>query len=757
MDNNDVNEPKTEPNTRPSTVKFNIDYDYQRIQKTRPTTSTANRNFRSGLVSPPSALKSQMKKKVKTKTADVSHITDQRQKPLSNIPSFIPDEFRKEVISPTPLKPGTGSLNVNEKTWHTQIFPTESGQSRDEVTMLEEWLNQVLEKNLEESGDDFLTMAANARRWFGITYDELCRQVNSECPERAQLMSSIWKRYQELFQRVAQLHEEERSYLISCHKERTTQLKNELEKTQSRLKAISQQYKDDQERWSNAREREETKFANMRKKLDLQVKNKRNLMLKIKALKEKLDQEMSPDDNENKDSIKNEKIKTDDISNSTANQQEEKNSEQANSEKVQLIPSQVSDRVQTLRQRIRNDYNHMIQISTPLDDIAHFIDQDREPSKLIRELYPQLLRSLPISHSGNIRTTEWLMSAITYFYAYRLTDLCENRYAYDYPSDRLHFVNSIFSLFFRSFGTLYQTSEVFFDLILTSRELFEKENNQRAAIFLKFIDYSNEYLDSIYLDFYCFLIGTYLSSMTEKVSMFPDVFNEEETILAQITHSSAIEFGKKAFYAICEGDIAEKYISQMIEKFQLNANDQNLKISLDKIFEFMIDSYKQEENNVIEQLREQYEMDAAQYGGIVTLAQFQTLSMFSPRKIDIRAYTEMMRETFLRSPNKAISFNSLIDELHKRAMLVPFVFDRIDYNIDNHPIDMIGFMKNEYLFHKNDYEIKLEKISKNDDNLYQNLLDIKSKFEQVLELNRTGLFTEITQREFYEKFSTVNI
>ena len=63
----------------------------------------------------------------------------------------------------------------------------------------------------------------------------------------------------------------------------------------------------------------------------------------------------------------------------------------------------------------------------------------------------------------------------------------------------------------------------------------------------------------------------------------------------------------------------------------------------------------------------------------------------------------------------------------------------------------------QFLFHKNDYEIKLEKISKNDDTLYQNLLDIKSKFEQVLDSNRTGLFTEITQREYYEKFSTVNI
>ena len=753
--NNDEN-PKTEPATRPSTVKFNVDYDYQLHQKTRPTTSIASRNPLSGLTSPSSALKGQMKKKIKTKTAEVSHINDQRQKPLANIPSFIPDEFRKEVTTPTPLKPGTGSLNVNERTWHTQIFPTEAGVSRDEVTMLEEWLNQVLEKNLEESGNDFLTLAANARRWFGITYDELCRQVNSECPERAQLMSSIWKRYQELFQRVAQLHEEERSYLISCHKQRTTQLKNELDKTQSRLRVISQQYKDDQERWSNAREREETKFANMRKKLDLQVKNKRNLMLKIKSLKEKIEQKSDLDDGSPKNGNADEELKKNEIETSLT-QSENKDAEKNKAEQIQLIPTQVSDRVQTLRQRIRNDYNYMIQISAPLDDIAHFIDKDREPPKLIRELYPHLIKSLPISHSGHMRTTNWLMSALTYFYAYRLTDLCDKRYAYQYPTDRLHFVNSIYSLFLRSFGTPYQASEVFFDLILTSRKLSEKEDNQRAKIFLKFIDCGDEYLDSVYLDFYCFLIGTYLSSITEKVPMFPDVFTEEKTSIAQISHLSAVEFSKKVFYAICEGDIAEDYISKMIEKFDLKPKDQDIKISLDLIIDFMIDSYKLEEKRVAEQLREQYEMDAAQYGGIVTLGQFQTLAMFSPRKINNREYTEMMSETFLRSSNKTISFNALIDELHKRAMLVPFIYDRIDYSIDAHPTDMIGFMKNEYLFHKDDYETKLDKISKSDDNLYQNLLDIKSKFEQVLELNRTGLFTEIAQREYYEKFSTVNI
>ncbi|OHT11304.1 hypothetical protein TRFO_19282 [Tritrichomonas foetus] len=724
-------EGQSHSNSRPSTVTFNVDYDYTRHTKSRPITSNSSRTQRNLVTTA---------KRTKTKTADVSHITDQRQKSPNPIPSFIPEEFKREVTTPTPLRPGTGSLDVAENKWRTQVFPTESGESRDEVAMLGEWLNRVLAKNQEESDSDPLQLAANARYWFGIAYDELCRQVSSECQERAQLLSSIWKRYQSLFQRVAQLHEEERSYLISCHKERTTLLKGELDKTQAKLKQISQQYRDDQERWSNAREREETKFANMRKKLDLQVKNKRNLMLKIKSLKERLGHGPTIDDLKHNDE--------DELKLSSEEAGETKKAEE-------VSPSQVSDRVHALRQRIRNDYSHMIQVSTPLDDIAHYIDQDRQPTKAIRDLYPHLFKQLPISHSGKMRSAEWLMSTLTYFYAFRLTDLCERRFPFSYPSDRLHFVNSIKALLLRIFGTPYQTAESFFDIILTALGLAESADNHRAKMFLRFIDSGDEYLDSIYLDFYMFCIGSYNAMVADKGPMFPDNFTEEVSEIAQISHFSAVEFAKKVFFAISEGDIANSYVDQMIEKLGIEAKNPGKRVSFDLILDFMMETYRTEEKRIIEQLREQYEMDAAQYGGIVTLAQFQTLSMFSPRKLDYRGYTEMMRNTFLRSPNKTISFNELIEELHRCGMLVPFVFDRIDYDINSHNLDMLTFMRVEKKCHEDEYEAKLEKIKKNDETQYQAMQAIKAKFEQVLEANRTGLFTEVAQREFYEKFSSV--
>lgn len=737
MSNIEKGECKTEPNSRPTTVKFNVEYDYNQ-QKARPTTSVTKR---SGIVSTPQSSKTL--KKNKTKTADVSHITDQR-KGFSVIPSFIPDEFKREVTTPTPLKPGTGSLNVQENTWHTQVFPTESGASRDEVSMLADWLNEVLQKNIDEHRYDSFALGTNANHWYDITYEELCRQINSECPERAQLLLAIWKRYQLLFQRVSRLHEEEKKYLIDCHKKRTTELKQELDKTQSRLKIITQQYRDDQERWSNAREREETKFSNMRKKLDLQVKNKRTLMLKLKTLQERLESEPTIGMNQPNNDYE------------IILGEEEPNQEM---KKEKLTPSQVSDRVHALRQRIRNDYSYMTQIISPLDDIAHFLDKDidSEESFSIRNTFPQFFKSLPITHSGHVRSLQWFTSVLTYFYGFRLTDLCERRYPFPYPTNRLHFANSIYAIFLRTFGTPYQASEVLFDLFLTAKTLAEKQDNLRAKMFLRFIDFSNEYYDSIYLDFYCYCVGSCMSSIPEATTMFPDAFNEEVQEMAQIKHLTAIDISKKIFFAISDGDLADTYAQDLIEKYELQPTDPDRRISYDLILEYMVDIYKKEEERVEEQLFEHYEMDAAQYDGIVTLAQFQTLSMFSPRKIDYRAYTEMMRNTFIHSSRNTITFKELIEELHRYNLLVPFVFDRIDYVLDNHPSDSLTFMKNELLFHDNEYEMKLEKLQKTDEAQYQSLKGLRTKFEQVIDTNRTGLFTEIAQREFYEKFSSLHI
>lgn len=695
-------------------VTFNVDYEPTKPIHPRPVTA-AQKQAPSGLP---------QTKSTKTKTADLSHITDRR--PKSAMPSFIPPEYRREVKTPTPFRPGTGMLDSEEKQWHTQVFPTDKCDSRSEVQMLGEWLNEVLTKNQQEAKDPS-ELAKNARHWYEIAYNELCRQVTLECPERAQLLSSIWNRYQKLFSRVAQLHEEEKTYLIDCHRERTSKLKAELEKAQTKLKAVSQQYRDDQERWSNAREREETKFANMRKKLDLQVKNKRSLALEIKQLKERLEQTSHTEGAKEKNSDKEDKV-----------------------EDSEMSRQQISDLVQALRQRVRNEYPYLPELCSVLDDMAHYIAQDETPAEGVRGLYPHIFKPLPIGFEGHMRTPEWVFSALTMLYGSRLTELCVRRYSDRYPDDRLHFVHSIVRHFTRLFGLPFKAVEAFFDLLQTARSM-AASGDRRCALFLKFIDGGSEFYDSVYLDFYCFCLGSMRVSNAFAHDLFTDTFTDDAVALASVSHAFAIEVSRKIMFAICEGDVAEQYVQEIAKSLNLVESDKDTQVSVDLLFDHLLDAYKREEERITNQLREDYGMDAAQYGGVMTLTQFQILSMFSPRKIEYRRYTEMMMETLLRSSRTTVTFPTGIDEMHRCAMLVPFSFDRIDYDITGHPTDFFGFIKSELKYQEPYIAALLERVRKSDESMFNNISTTKSKLEQVIEAKKTGFFAEVAHRELYEK------
>ncbi|OHT16477.1 hypothetical protein TRFO_02756 [Tritrichomonas foetus] len=738
---------------RPMTVTFNIPENY-----------TPSQNPRVSFENTPTASHRPMttaKAYPKVRTADLSHITD--HKTTNPGKSFIPQEYIREVQTPTPLRPGTGTLNVDKKTWSTTVFPSEKANSREEVQNLGIWLNQMLAENQKKT-DNPLELAANARHWFTIAYDELCREVSVDCPERAKLLASIWKRYQALFQRVIQLHQEERNFLINCHKERTTSLKNELDSAQAQLKQISQQYRDDQERWSNSREREETKFANMRKKLDLQVKNKRNLLIQIKALKEKLE---NPDkqiddeadistaestDKSTSDSDKNEnnqKIK------SIENDKNENHSE--NEQNVTISQQQISDKVHQLRARIKKELPYMYDISMTLDDIAHLVDQERTPSKSTRDLFPSIFNVLPTNHAGKVRKLEWALSCMTYIYSLRLARLSERRIPFEYSYDRTHFIDSIYEQFLAIFGLPQLATETLFDLIETVRGL-KNTGNVRCRLFLQFLDAESPYLDSTYLDFYCFCIGSFLVSNTSTNVLFPDVIDEDTTQFSPLPAHLACDLANKVLYSISDADTADKYLKEMKEKLQIDLeNSPNAIICADDVLDFLIDTYKKEEERVSEQLHEQFDMDAAQYGGIATFSQFQTLSMFSARKLDHRMYSGMMREIMQKTSNKTMSFTTFIKGMHEYSLLVPFNYDRVNYNTDLHLDDTFNFMKQEFQFHMPEISLLLDRTRKSDDSLFKQLNAAKAKFEQVVETKRTGYFTEVAQRELYELIKSINI
>ena len=391
-----------------------------------------------------------------------------------------------------------------------------------------------------------------------------------------------------------------------------------------------------------------------------------------------------------------------------------------------------------------------------LDDVAHNIAQDNTPSEGVRDLFPHVFKTLPIGFEGHMRTTEWVLTALTMLYGSRLTELCSKRYAFRFPEDRLHFVYSIIRHFTRLFGVPFKAVEAFFDLLQSAKSL-AAAGNRRCALFLKFIDAGTEYYDSVYLDFYCFCIGSLRVSNTFYHDLFTDTFENDQENLASISHSFAVEVSRKIMFAICEGDIAEEYVQELAKTLNLNESDKETQVSVDLIFDNLLEMYKREEKRITDQLREDYDMDAAQYGGVMTLSQFQTLSMFSPRKIDYRRFTEMMMETLLRSPSTTVTFARGIDEMHKCAMLVPFSFDRIDYEITSNPTDFFNFIRSELKYQEPFISALLERIKKSDEALYNNISTTKSKLEQVMEAKKTGFFAEVAHRELYEKLYSASL
>ena len=703
---------------RPTTVTFNVDYNRAPTRASTRTTVSTNSSASSTL-RPVSR-----KTTINIKTADLSHMTD--DKAIPNIPTFIPEEYKREIQTPIPQKQGSTPYSET-------VFPSPMpNDSREEVENLGHWLNTVLEKNQKETKDP-IQLATNARHWFSVAYEELCRQVTAECPERSILLLSIWKRYQNLFAKVVQLHEEEKTYLVTCHKERTSKLKSELDQTQAKLKQITQQYRDDQERWSNSRERDEIKFANMRKKLDLQARNKRSLTMQVKALKDQLDNQILLGDK--KEEKKEEPPK-----------QEEK--------KVEVTVRAVSDKVHQLRQLVRSDHQTMYDALGALDDISKYVDQEQIPTSTTRELFPSLLHELSSIRQPRIRSLKWVISAMTYFYSTRLTEICKNHTTLEWSPNRQHFANAIYEQLLIIFGSPMEASETFFDLVETARHYYSKEGNIRCKMFLQFLDVVQPYRDSVYLDFYCFCISSFLITNTQQKALFHDNFESDPPEFSLINGTLAVDLAKKVLYAVSEVNVAEGFIKNMKEELGVK-DDMEKMVSADRVLDFLMGAFAAEECRMTDQLREQYEMDAAQYGGIVTLGQFQTLVMFSAKKLDQRGYTEMMRNTMIKTKSKTISFQSLIDAMHKNAMLVHISFERIDYNVDEHLDDIFDFMHEEFSFHEKEIMSKLEKTKKNDESLYKQLSAALAKFEQVLETKRTGLFTETSQRELYEKLRSI--
>ena len=106
-------------------------------------------------------------------------------------------------------------------------------------------------------------------------------------------------------------------------------------------------------------------------------------------------------------------------------------------------------------------------------------------------------------------------------------------------------------------------------------------------MFLQFIDVIQPYRDCVYLDFYCFCLGSFLVTNTAQNTLFYDVYDEEKPPeYGMVTGSLAIDLAKKVLYTVSEGNVADGFIRNLKEELKIG-DDLNVKVSTDKVLDYL--------------------------------------------------------------------------------------------------------------------------------------------------------------------------
>ncbi|PRP81719.1 hypothetical protein PROFUN_10819 [Planoprotostelium fungivorum] len=163
-------------------------------------------------IKPRSRKRLESRTKLSNSSKDISHLTD-RSKSAQRVPTtLIPEKYHmiEKSISPPFGGEDEGlAYNETERMWETKIFPSSKPTGRREVVLLDNWLNQQLQENVEKNPDP-LESVKEAQNLYSVCFHEIIRQVWVNCAERGQLMEKIWNRYLQLFEHILKMREHER-------------------------------------------------------------------------------------------------------------------------------------------------------------------------------------------------------------------------------------------------------------------------------------------------------------------------------------------------------------------------------------------------------------------------------------------------------------------------------------------------------------------------------------------------------------------
>ena len=129
--------------------------------------------------------------------------------------SRIPDEMRVVKPSLTRTADEDGFLNPETNIWNTVILPKKYPDSRDDVFILDNWIDNYLQNprllRAAVKGSDVESASQIARQQLlvlDLGQSEVVRQVSMHCYERGQLMNKLWSNNKELYETVIKEQQE---------------------------------------------------------------------------------------------------------------------------------------------------------------------------------------------------------------------------------------------------------------------------------------------------------------------------------------------------------------------------------------------------------------------------------------------------------------------------------------------------------------------------------------------------------------------
>ena len=633
-----------------------------------------------------------------------------------------PNPSDADYTALTQTRPKTSKQTLQLKKWRSTKFHSGGTASKREVELLGEWLNSVLAENLDQT-ENPIDVVTNAQHWYSVAFNELVRQVSIACTERGRLFAVIWKRNQDLFSKMIELHKNEREYILKIHKERVQFLKTDLEFSNSRLNTISEAYNEEQKRWSESAERDVTKFDALQQKINIQISERAKLMQELNELKTKLGLPINTPIKEKDDEIPN--VYTLDNLN------------------TKLREAQV-----TLRDPKKFKLENINRALTSLDLYLH---RSIHGSLNYRTFFEYCFLSLPKNYTPTIRKPNWLNAAITFIYTDYLSAL--NKVG---PKAMLKktFIDFCLDSFILLFGSRPRAEKTLLDLIATVYDVITPdEPSSRYVYFLNFLGLKNP-LSVDTLHFYLYTLSVMMKH--NQGPLFPELEASEEMICAVPT-STALVSANEVLERLVSGRML-KFYTQRIEKV---ANSGALRFGgrqiaeLDEILEYMVTFYSEETKTLEDNMKDLW--NKCDVEEITTFTQFRQLMSSINNRLTSTEISKMYVEHVRTLPRMTLQRDDFLNILRKYNYIVPLQLTPDDFPRTLAIDDMVPFIQLEFADVVPLYEKTMERLTQfGDEMTAKSLKAAKTKYEQSITGHCTAKIFESNIRDFFERLDLAN-